>query len=141
MSTYNELEPGEKELLLSAPALISLLAANKDGKLDEGEKKRAIELSHIKTFSSPIEVRDFYVEAEKDFMKRINELDETLPHDKENRDKELRKKLLEVNKVVKKLDETFAKKLKESLDSYTKHVAKSHFNVLPHILDPFYWVG
>jgi hypothetical protein len=81
------------------------------------------------------------VEAEKDFMKRINDLDETLPHDKENRDKELREKLSEVNKIMKKLDEVFAKKLKDSLDSYTKHVARSHFNVLPHILDPFYWVG
>jgi hypothetical protein len=141
MSTFEELEPREKELLLSAPALISLLAANEDGKMDEGEKKRAIELSHIKTFSSPIEVRDFYIEAEKDFMKRVDELDRALPKDKDIREKELRKKLSEVNKVMKKLNEAFSNKLRDSLDSYTEHVAKSHFNVLPHILDPFYWLG
>ena len=54
----------EKDALLKFPAYISLLAAECDDKLDEEEKKAAIKLSHIKTFSCDPLLAEFYKESD-----------------------------------------------------------------------------
>jgi len=54
MNELEKLTLQEKELLYKGPAYVSLLAANTvnaDGKIDDDEKKAALELSHINTFS------------------------------------------------------------------------------------------
>ena len=70
----------EKELLLKAPVLLSILASSTDHKVDRKEKKEAIELSHLRTFTSPPMLQDFYKEVELGFKTNLEELLLSLIH-------------------------------------------------------------
>ncbi|MBC7421866.1 MAG: hypothetical protein H7334_00255 [Ferruginibacter sp.] len=70
MKLSKGLNESENNALLKFPALISLLAANSGNKMDEAEKKSAIKLSHIKTFSCDPLLVEFYKGLIK-FLKKI----------------------------------------------------------------------
>lgn len=138
MKELDHLSADERNRLLMTPAYISLLAANADGKMDEEEKRAAIELSHIKTFSSPPLLKEFYRETEKVFAKNIDELDASLPKDRKERQAKITEALQEIRGITEKLDSVFGLELNKSLSAYTTHVSRAHWNVLASFVDPFY---
>src|SRR6185436_17529181 len=85
MKSFDDLNHAEKDLLLKFPVYVSMLAADKNDHLDKIEKKTAIQFCHIKTFTCDPLLSKFYHEAEKNFETNINELDNTLPRDKNER--------------------------------------------------------
>ncbi|MGZ4033918.1 MAG: hypothetical protein ACXVPU_10760 [Bacteroidia bacterium] len=141
MQTFENLNASEKEMLLKFPAYISLLAANADGKMDENEKKEAIRLTHIKTYSVPSELSDFYREAEKVFEKNIRQLDEQLPMDKETRKEAIKSELSKLKNIFIKLGREYSSLLKQSIRSYMDHVSESHSNLVESFLFPIHIDG
>jgi hypothetical protein len=138
MNELDVLSAEERQTLLKAPAYISLLAANADGKMDEEEKKAALEISHIKSFSSPPFLKPFYQEVEKNFLSDLRELNETLPTDKSEREKQIRATLDKIKSIAQKLDKDFAVVLLKSFNSYVSHITRAHWSVLASFVDPFY---
>ncbi|MDQ6902694.1 MAG: hypothetical protein M3139_06760 [Bacteroidota bacterium] len=136
MKQFNNLSTQEKKALLSFPAYISLLAANNDGMLDKSEKKSAIKFSHIKTYSSDPLLAEFYKEADKVFKRNIEELDEELPGEDEQRESVIKNELLKLEKIVLKLGQDYASTMHRSMNSFKDHVSKAHHNVLMDLLFP-----
>ena len=141
MKLYENLNSAEKEMLLKFPAYISLLAANADGKMDDAEKKEAIKLTHIKTYSSGPELSTFYKDAEIVFQKNINQLDQQLPKDKNAREAAINVELEKLKAILCKLGKEYSRHMKKSMQSYTHHVSKAHNNVIESFLIPIHIDG
>ncbi len=137
MENLENLSPEENKQLMSAPAYISLLAATHDGEMDDTEKKVAIKLTHLKTFSSDEFLNNFYKEVETNFSSLIDDVYHTLPQDTAEREIALREKLRQIDMIISKLPVEYGQRLKHSLESYSWHVSQSHKNVSEDFLIPF----
>ncbi len=80
------LTSSEHAALLKFPVYISLLAANRDGKLDEEEITAATKFSHTKTFSAEPFLAEFFREADAVFESNLRQVDSTLPTDQPGRE-------------------------------------------------------
>ncbi|MBC7388597.1 MAG: hypothetical protein H7329_05260 [Opitutaceae bacterium] len=136
MEHLENLSPEESHELLTAPAYISLLAATHDGEMDDTEKKAAIKLTHLKTFSSDEFLNSFYKEVETNFTSLVDEVYHALPHDAAEREIALRNKLHSIENIVAKLPAEYGQRLKHSFESYSWHVAQSHRSVSEDFLIP-----
>ncbi len=141
MKSLENLNEREKEMLLKFPAYIALLAANSDGKLDEQERKEAVQLTDIKSYASDALLRDYYKEVEKNFEQTILQLDEQLPPGKEAREKSIKKELARLEEILSKTDGEIAAQIHNSMKSYTEHVANVHHTPLELFLIPFFISG
>jgi hypothetical protein len=141
MNELEKLSPEEKELLFKAPAYISILAANADGEMDKIEKKVAVELTHIKSFSCPPLLVDFYQEVEKSFSGQLQKLDNYLPKGKQERAEAIKKELNKIEVILTKLGNRYAETLHRSLNTYSEHVSKAHNNLLTTFLFPLDFKG
>ncbi len=136
MDPFKDLAKQEYDELLKYPAYISILAAIIDEKLDEHDKKAAIKLAHIKSFSCNPLVVGFYKDADKVFKQNIEELDRDLPDDKESREVAILKQLARLDAIIQKLGPIYAPTLHSSLESFKEHVAKGHHSVLVDFVFP-----
>ena len=141
METYENLSPRERSQLLKAPAYVSLLASTLNMEADEAKKKEAIELSHLRTYTSPRILWPFYTEAEKVFEKNLNELDKSLPKPRSKREQAIKSELARLEPILAKLNRVFVDELQLSLKSYAEHVSKAHGNVLVSFMIPLYLKG
>lgn len=123
-------------LLLKAPAIVSFMAAATEGKMDEKEKADAIELSHLRTYTSEEMLQPYYKEVEKNFKAELNELIRNYSLMDEEKKRELQDKMEKINAIINKLDPAFALSLKESLNTYAKHVANIHRTFLEYFVFP-----
>ena len=136
MSIFQNLSEYEKKLLLDYPIYISLLAANKDGELDEVEKKAAIELYKTKiNVSNPL-IEDYYSLEEDEFEYRLLEMDAKLPKERTIRDTVIKKELEYLSNVLLKLDEKYSEALIVSMQTFKEHVSKAHRNTLLSFIFP-----
>src|SRR5665647_1543709 len=108
MKPFKELTESENKALLKFPAFISLLAANKDDKLDVAEKQSAIKFSHIKTYSCDPLLTKFYFECDKVFETNIEQLNKELPQENVAREAALKNELIQLEKIVLQLGEEYA---------------------------------
>jgi len=133
---FKKLSVGEKGALLKFPVYISLLAAENDDKLDEDEKKAAIKLSHIKTFSCDPLLAEFYKEADMVFKNNIEQLDKNLPKEKNKKDAVIKMELLKLEEIITKLGDKYSSVMHHSMQSFKEHVSKAHNNVLVDFIFP-----
>jgi len=136
MKNLENLKSSEREMLLKFPVYISLLAASNDDSLDETEKKEAIKFCHIKTYSCHPLLYDFYQEAEKVFEKNIEQLDNELPKEKDERDTAIKTELAKLENILLKLGKDYAATMHRGMKSFKDHVSKSHHSILESFIFP-----
>ena len=136
MAQRASLTNSEWEQLYKLPAYISLLAANHDGGIDRQERKAAIKLSHIKTYSCHPLLTSFYDEADKVFEQNIVELDEALPKERTAREEAIKQKIAKLDPILNKLGTEYAKALQQSMQTFLRYVSKAHNNVFEYFLFP-----
>ncbi|MEO6883357.1 MAG: hypothetical protein ABI199_04945 [Bacteroidia bacterium] len=136
IAKFEKLTASEQELLLNATVFVSLLAASSDHEVFEEEKADAIKLAHLRTFTSDPVLHEYYVEVDKHFTRNFEAFDKKLPKGNDEREKILREKLTQVNGLLLKLGPDYAEVFHRSLDSYARHVAKSHRNALEFFFIP-----
>jgi len=141
MSLFLKLSVKEIEDLLKFPAYISILAAFRNTKLEEGEKKAAIKFSHTQTFISDPLLKAYYKEADKVFEKNIEQLDRDLPKNANKREAAIIKELKQIEKIILKLGIEFASTMNRSMNAFTRHVSKAHYNVLTDYVFPLTALG
>ncbi|MBK5279446.1 MAG: hypothetical protein JJE09_11350 [Bacteroidia bacterium] len=133
---FKNLRPREYELLLKFPAYVSLLAANTDGELDNIEKRSAIEFAHVKTYSCDPLLADFFKEVDKSFERTLQELNNSLPLGKVNRDAIIKSKLLDIEDIVLKLGPENMAIVHKSMKAFKEHISRAHHNILIDFLFP-----
>jgi hypothetical protein len=136
MKDYKDLNKEEREQLLKFPAYISLLASTAADGIDKQEKKAAVKLTHIKTFSCDPMLSGFYKEVETRFEKTIEALDRELPHTKEERALAISRELDKIEISLKKLDPIYGIVLRHSMETYKQHISKAHQNILEYFIFP-----
>ena len=123
---FENLNVEEQELLLKAPALVSVVSSCSYNTVNDLKKEDAIKLSHIKTFTADPLLIPYYMEVEKNFRVEFDAIvTRFFPFDQKKR-MELQNEVNKVSKVIEKLDAKFAHVLRRSLDRYAKHVRNAH---------------
>lgn len=113
--------------LLDTPVWLSLLASfTNDGIVNPSEKADAVRLAHLRTFTSPKSLQEFYEKVDERFDDRFDTLHARLTMDNEH-DKILYiKAQIEIShKVLEKIDKDVASSLEESFSSFYEHVFKA----------------
>ena|SRR5690606_41613550 len=120
-----KLNEEEKELVLNAPAYITILIAGADNDITEAEIRRSLQLVHVKTYSESLEIRDLYQEIDHDFESRLNNLIDELPKTLEEREKVLIEELSKLNRIFHLIDERLSHKYYLSLLSFSAYIARA----------------
>jgi len=126
----------EQKLLFKAPALVSVLAASTDQKINEIQKADAIKLAHLKSFSIDPDLRSYYDKVDKHFAENFESIvKHYAPFDDEKR-QALKKEIERVNEVISTLEHELASKLHKSLSDYAEHVKHAEHSLLEHFVFP-----
>lgn len=120
------LTEAELNTLIDAPALVTILIAGAEGKIDEKEIDWGSYVIHFRVSdyesSSMVAI---YKEIDKVFDESVRQYIEALPNDTDERSKMITNKLEELNPIFKKIDPQFAKEYYDSLRVLAKQVAKA----------------
>jgi hypothetical protein len=123
---FENLSDEERELLFSAPVLVSVMSSCSYNTVNDLKKEDAIKLSHIKTFTADPLLIPYYKEVEKNFKEKFEEtVARYFPFDHDKR-QQLLEEINKVNALIGRLDVKFANTLRRSLDRYAKHVRNAH---------------
>lgn len=129
----------ERKLILEAPAVVSALSAlSVDGTIDAKEKAEAIKLSHLRTFTSPEILTEYYKEVEINFESNLNFIINNLPADTESKKEYLRSELRKLTPILGKMEKEFALTLIDSLKSFARHVFKANSHFLEYFILPIF---
>jgi len=124
--------------LVLAPIYVTLLALNYKGKISIHEKKEAIELVHLRTFTSHIDLRKYYKDAEVGFKENLDSINNKLPAGIKERREALTLKLEQLQLIISKLDENYQNMLNDSLQSFAKHILHVEDNFLQGMTIPIF---
>ena len=134
---FEILTRNERELLLMAPVIVSIIAASTTGEINEWEKADAIKLAHLKTFSAHPLLIQYYREVEKEFEQNFEYMIKIYSPFNDGARKLLQIKVDKINAVLEKLDPEFAVTLSTSLSGYADHVKKAYKGLIVNFLFPF----
>ena len=133
---FKKLNAKEQDLILKAPALLSVLAASGAFGITNEQKAEAIKMAHLKTFTANPLLLLYYSDVETKFKKNFEStVKKYAPFDTVKRDA-LKQEIALTNSLFKKLDKEFAKTLHKSLDGYAKHVGKSARSFFENFIFP-----
>ncbi len=127
---FENLNDTEKAIMYEAPALVTVLIAGADNKIDKHEVKKALSLAELKTYRSRKVLRQYYQEVFKVFEKQFLDLVMELPETAEERNPLIEEKLRRINFIFPKLDKRFAQQFYASLLDFAKNVAQASGGVL-----------
>ena len=127
---FINLTEDEQRQLINAPALISILIAGSDNKIDKVEKEWAEKVAHFRSLKTDSLLSSYYQEVDKYFKETFNEFVDSLPEDSLERGKEIFVKLGKLNTILPKLDKDYASALYQSFLTYAEQVAKSSGGIL-----------
>lgn len=124
-SQFGNITKEEYEQLQEAVFDVTVLIAGADGEIDQSEKEWADKISHIRSYSGPEILRDFYGEIDGYFAKHLQDKIDKLPKDVEERNILVASALRNLNPILSKLDQEVGATYYESLVSLADHVARA----------------
>lgn len=127
---FENLTKEEQEMMLKAPALIAVMIAGADNRIEPQELKRAVELVNIKTFSEKQDIQPFYEEVAKTINQDIDAVVGALPGSSDERNAVISDELAKLNKIFPRLKGKFAHDLYASFKHYAHMVAQSWGGIL-----------
>lgn len=123
---FENISEDEFNQLLDTPVWLSLLAAYAgDGKVSEDEKAEAVKLAHMRTYSAPKSLREFYKMVDARFELRFEILNNRLPEGSDNIMSYIKPQVQRSHDIILTLDRDVAETLEESLSSFYRHVFKA----------------
>lgn len=133
---FEKLTKEERELLLKAPVLVSLLASCSFNKINKSQKADAIKLAHIKTFAGDVPLIPYYDAVDKLFKEEYEDAQKKYAPFDDSKLNSLRKEIDKINAIISKLDKGYGKILHQSLENYGKHVKNAGHNVFQDFVFP-----
>lgn len=122
---FNNIIENEYDKLKDAIALITVLVAGADGKIDKDEKEWATKLTDIRSYSNAEELQPYYEDVGMDFEPKLSAFIDSLPSDTNERTKVITAKLALLNPIMAKLENQIGASLYKSYVSFAEHVAKA----------------
>jgi hypothetical protein len=123
---FAHLSKDEMNQLLDLPVWIALYAAyHADGEISESERADAIKLSYMRTYTAPKSLRELYRLVHLRFAKRFDQLNRRLPLHTADKLIYIRAQLKSALGILSKLDSDVAQSVRQSLDSFYRHVFRA----------------
>ena len=125
------LESNEKELIILTPAMVTLLIAGVDDNLSGGEEAMAKKVVHFRTVTGDPILYDYFKLVDSNFITKLGTLEKQY-HDLQPdvRTNILIQELSQLNDILPKIDNLFARALLRSWRSLAKEVAESTGGIL-----------
>ena len=122
---FKNLSEEETTALLDAPALIAVLIAGADNKIDEKEIDYSSKIAHYRAGNNESILQGYYAEVDKFIGDAITQQINSLPKELIDRQHIITEELAKLNDILPKLDKGFATELYKSFLSFAKSVAQS----------------
>lgn len=151
---FEQLSEQEKQQLLDAIPLISILVAGADGRIDTREKAAAKKATHVRAYHEDTELlHSYYQEIDGIVEERMTSYLQLLSNNTEERTTQVVDELKKLNKVLPQLDPQYGAALYSSFCSFAKYVAEASGGILNYLtigpkehkvyklpmLDPIIW--
>lgn len=130
LKQFESLSKEDRQIMMDAIPLVTILIAGADGKIDKKETERAARIQKVRSYDAAKELAPYYKEVGKTFDNRLNELLAELPAGLEKRQEAISQRLAKLNDVFTKVDHFYAKNFYDDLLSFSDHVAKSSGGIL-----------
>lgn len=141
VNEFKKLTSEERALLYKAPVLLSVLTSCSLNTINQTQKKDAIKLAHLKTFTADPLLIPYYEEVEKNFASQFEAIaNQYYPFDDEQR-LALKQEIDKVPDVLSKLDSRYANTLQRSFQGYVTHIKRSTHSVFQDFLFPLHISG
>jgi len=125
INQFHALSQEEKDLMIDATALITVLVAGADGDIDNEEKEWAAKLTKIRSYNTPEEWHEYYKLVGENYSTKLESLIEILPDDTDERSKVISDTLAKLNDILPKLDQATAYSFYTGMTTFAEHVAKA----------------
>ena len=125
MERFHALTEEEKQLVLNAPALITVLIAGAEGKIDHEEEERAKRAVAFRSITGDPFLFEYYEKIENTFDSKVAEVIAAYPKDTEQRTRALSEELSKLNPVLAKLEKIFAKSLLDNWKNLADAIARA----------------
>lgn len=125
IDSLKKIEASSYTKLKDAVALITILVAGADGKIDLKEAEWAEKLTDIRSYASRPFLKTFYKEVGVDYVQRFQYYIDILPVGIEARKQAISERLAELNDILPLLGEKNAALLYHDLVTFAAHVAKT----------------
>lgn len=137
IAQFENLTNQEQELLLKAPALVSVLASCSLNEVNAARKAAALKLAHLRTYKAYPEMLTFYADAENRFETEFEAAVKAYMPFNEAKRGALKKALDDIHHIILKLESSYAQLLLKSLNRYAAHVKKADHSVFEDFVFPF----
>lgn len=128
---FKRLNPEETELMLQAPALVTILIAGADENIDPEETGWAAKVAKYRKATAELPaLREYYRAIEGRFVETIEKLIQELPAGLHARTAEIAAQLQGLNAIWPKLSPEFARAFYRDLKTLAEHVAKASGGLL-----------
>jgi len=125
IAEFRNLNEKEINLLLNAPALITLLIAGAEGNIEEKETDWGAKITHFRGENKESILQSYYKEVDSCFNESLKELILAMPENVDERTLAVNSELQKLNDILPKLGQNFAKEIHKSYVTLAKHVAQS----------------
>lgn len=130
MERLHALTEEEKQLVLDAPALITLLIGGADGKLDNNEVERANRAITFRSIKGDPLLFDYFDAVEVNFHTRLQEVLQQYSGDTQTRVQALSDELSKLTPILAKLEKIYAQALLKTWKNMAQAIASSSGGVL-----------
>lgn len=133
ISYFSMLSEDEQQLMFRTPVLVSILIAGADDKFDKREINKSVNLAKSKLTNSREILREYYKLASEDFEARLTDEIDSLPGKATKRNPIIIAELEKLNRILPKLDRSFAIQFYESMKDIARQIATSSGGVLGYL--------
>lgn len=122
---FKSLNPDEVQLMLNGPALLTILIAGVEGKIDSKEIDWATRIAQFRARDRHSIMQNYYEEVAGHFNETLASLLKTLPEDTTERTEYIISELKKINNILPKLDKKFASEFYKGYLAFRVQVAKA----------------
>ncbi len=130
---FKQLQQQDRETLLKAPSLVTMMVAGSDGEYNEREIDKAMDVTFWKKLHARPDLQELYDEVRKRFPEDIIQLKRDLPKDTNERYRFLTDRLAKLNPIMYQLDKPLAEQFYASLRELARQVAEASGGVLGYL--------
>lgn len=127
---FDKLTEAEKQQMLDAIPLITILVAGADGEMDDNELEWAEKLTEVRSYDYHSQLNEYFKIVGDHFLDHLEELNKTLPKDTDARTAAVSARLALLNPILHKMDDFDAAIYYKNFLSFAEHVAKASGGIL-----------
>lgn len=115
----------ERELVLLAPALVTVLISGADNDFSKEEEEQAFKAVHFRGILGDQLLFDYYKAVDHSFASSVNHIKQKYEGNADQRGERITQELAKLNDILPKIDKKFAHVLLDNWRSLAKSIAKA----------------